>query len=92
MFYPVFEELGFFGHWQILHEISLRAIYFSSKLELSSGILGRVKVYYAQLVRPYPRSGFLGGVWGEPPWQGTIICENQLGKTIINFLGGCRFP
>ena len=45
MFYPVFEELGFFGrHWQILHEISLRAIQFSSKSELSLGMLGHVKV------------------------------------------------
>ena len=46
VFCLVFEELGFLGrHWQILHEISLRAIQFSSKSELSSGVFGHVKVY-----------------------------------------------
>lgn len=57
-------------------------------------ILGCVKVYYAQLVHPYPRSTFLGGSGGRgwespPPRQTTVICENQLEKIVINFLGGC---
>ena len=70
VFRPFFEELGLFGrHWQILHEISLRAISFSSKSELSSGISGCVKVYYVHSVRSRIReaSSWGGSGRGESP-------------------------